>query len=149
MKVEKTEKIGKLWFEEMWSKPDLALADEIVDPLYKPNWISIPKSGPAQVKHEITYFRSVFPNLKYEVVNIIGEEDKVWIRYKGHGTHLGKAWGFEPTKKEVSFEGATILYLNSEGKVIDRWGAFCFYDILTELGVVPSLTELHKYFKDI
>ena len=38
--------------------------------------------------------------------------------------------------------GATILFIE-DGKVIDRWGAFSFYDILTDLGLVPPLWELH------
>ncbi|MFX0043559.1 MAG: ester cyclase [Candidatus Hodarchaeota archaeon] len=149
MKIEESEKIGKLYFEEMWSKPDLTIANEIIDPNYNPSWIQIDKQGPEQMKHEITYFRSMFPDLKYEIVELKGEEDKVWVRYKGHGTNLGKGWGFEPTNKKVSFEGATILYFNTKGKIIDRWGAFCFYDILYDLGVVPPFWELHKYFSGI
>ena len=54
--------------------------------------------------------------------------------------------GFHPTKKKVEFEGATILYLNSKCK--DQWGDFCFYDIFTDLGVVPPFGELHKYITD-
>ena len=103
--------------------------------------------GPEQVKHEIRYFRSIFPDLKYEVVDIIGDEDKVWIRYRGKGTQEGNAWGFEATNKVVEFEGATVLYINSEGKIIDRWGAFCFYDLLTELGLVPPLWELRAHLE--
>jgi len=144
----RNEAIGRRWYEEMWSKPDLDVADEIVDKEYNPEWVHIDAVGPAQIKHEIKYFRSVFPDLKYEIVEISGEEEKVWIRYKATGTQKGSAWGFAPTGKEVEFEGATILYLNSEGKVIDRWGAFCFYDILTELGLVPSLWELSKHLDD-
>ncbi|MFX0064460.1 MAG: ester cyclase [Candidatus Hermodarchaeota archaeon] len=75
------------------------------------------------------------------------EEEKVWIRYKGKGTHQGNAWGFEATNNYVEFEGATILYINTEGKIIDRWGAFCFYDILVELKLVPPLWELRKQLK--
>jgi len=148
MKKEETERIAKLWFEDMWSKPDLSIADQIIDPDYNPIWIHIDKIGPDQVKHEIIYFRTIFPDLKYEIVEMKGEEDKVWVRYKCHGTHLGKGWGFQPTKKKVEFEGATILYLNSKGKVKDQWGAFCFYDIFTDLGVVPPFGELHKYIND-
>jgi len=149
MKTEVTEKIGRLFFEVMWSKPDLNVADEIIDPEYNPSWIHIDKVGPAQVKHEIKHFRSLFPDLKYEIVEIKGEEDKVWVRYEGNGTHLGKGWGFEPTGKNVKIEGATILYINPEGKVIDQWGAFCFYDILYELGLVPPFSELHKYVSGV
>ncbi|MFX1390496.1 MAG: ester cyclase [Promethearchaeota archaeon] len=145
MKPKETEQIAKLWYHKMWSEPDLAIADEIVDPKYKPEWINIDKVGPAQIKHEIKYFRTMFPDLKYKIVEMNGEEDKVWIRYIGRATHSGKGWGFEPTNKQVEFEGATILYINSKGKVIDQWGAFCFYDIFTELGIVPPFWELHKH----
>jgi predicted ester cyclase len=145
MRPEETERIGKLWFEEMWNKPDLSVADEIVDDKYNPSWIQIDKVGPAQIKYEIRHFRSMFPDLQYEIVEIKGEDDKVWIRYIGRGTHLGTGWGFKATNKFVEFEGATILYFNSKGKVIDQWGAFCFYDIFTELGVVPPFWELHDF----
>ena len=149
MKIEETERIGHLFFEVMWSKPDLTIADEIIDPKYNPSWIHIDKVGPDQIKHEIEHFRSMFPDLIYEIVEMRGEEDKVWVRYKAHGTHLGVGWGFEPTGKEVSFEGATILYINSEGKIMDQWGAFCFYDIFYDLGLVPPFWELHKYYSGI
>ena len=128
----------------MWSKPDLDVADEIVDKDYDPDWVHIDAVGPAQIKHENKYFRSVFPDLKYEIIEINGEDDKVWIRYKAQGTQKGNAWGFEATRKKVEFEGATILYINSEGKIVDRWGAFCFYDLLTDLGLVPPLWELRE-----
>ena len=144
MSKEQNEAIGRRWYEEMWSKPDLDVADEIVDKGYDPEWVHIDAVGPAQVKHEIRYFRSVFPDLKYEIVEIDGDEHKVWIRYKASGTQKGNAWGFEPTGKSVEFEGATILYINTDGKIIDRWGAFCFYDLLTDLGLVPSLWELRE-----
>jgi len=144
----RNEEIGKLWFAKMWSKPDLALADEIVAKEYNPSWVAIDAVGPEQIKHEIKYFRSVFPDLAYEIVDILGTEQKVWIRYRGKATHKGKAWGFEPTNKRVEYEGATILEISPEGKVIDRWGAFCFYDIFTELGLVPPFWELSKHFNN-
>jgi predicted ester cyclase len=145
MKIEETERVGKIWFEDMWSTPNLKVADEFVDDDYDPRWIHIDKKGAAQIKHEINYFRSVFPDLIYKVVEIKGEEDKVWVRYSAKGTHKGESWGFKPTNKLVEFEGATILYFNSKGKVIDRWGAFSFYDILEDLGLVPPFGELHKH----
>lgn len=145
---ERNEAIGRRWYEEMWSKPNLDAANEIVDKDYDPEWVQIDAVGPEQIKHEIRYFRSVFPDIKYEIVEMIGEEDRVWIRYKAKGTQKGPAWGFKASGKEVEFEGATILYINSEGKVIDRWGAFCFYDVLNELGLVPTLWELNRHLED-
>jgi hypothetical protein len=140
-------RIGKLWYEKMWNEPSFELAQELVHPEYDPTWIFIPKSGPAQVIHEIKYFRSVFPDLFYQVIDIVATDSEVWIRYKGKGTQKGNAWGFEPTNKSVEFEGITILYVNSDGKIIDRWGSFCFYDILNNLDLVPKLWELNDLIK--
>jgi len=140
---EDNEHIAHLWYEVLWSEPKPEVADEIVHPDYAPEWIQIDKKGPAQIKHEIRYFRSVFPDLKYTIVETAALPDRVWIRYKAKGTQIGSAWGFPPTNKVVEFDGATILYIES-GKVVDRWGAYSFYDILTDLGLVPPLWELHE-----
>ena len=146
MTAQDNERIAHLWYEVMWSRPDPGLADELVDSNYAPEWIQIDKKGPEQIKHEIRYFRSVFPDLKYEIVETAALSDRVWIRYKARGTQLGSAWGFPPTGKTVEFEGATVLYIR-QGKVIDRWGAFSFYDILTDLGLVPPLWELRDHIQ--
>jgi len=141
---QRNETIARRWYEEMWSEPDLDVADEIVDKNYDPEWVHIDAVGSAQIKHEIRYFRSIFPDLKYEILDLIGDDEKVWIRFKGRGKQMGNAWGFEATGREVEFEGVTILYINSNGMVSDRWGAFCFYDILTDLGLVPHLWNLSE-----
>ena len=144
MTAQDNERIAHLWYEVMWSRPDPGLADELVDSSYAPEWIHIDKKGPEQIKHEIRYFRSVFPDLKYEIVETAALSDRVWIRYKARGTQSGSAWGFPPTGKTAEFDGATLLYIR-QGKVIDRWGAFSFYDILTDLGLVPPLWELKDH----
>ena len=147
MSSKKNIELAHTWYEQMWSKPDYDLADQIIDPHYDPDWVHIPKKGSEQVKHEIRYFRSVFPDLKYEIVDTIAADDRVWIRYKGTGTQSGNAWGFEPTNQQVEFEGVTILYVSKAGKIVDRWGAFCFYDILSDLELVPPLWELKDHLR--
>ena len=97
-------KIARRWFGSLWSEENLEVADEIVDPEYDPDWIEIDAKGPAQVKHEVRYFRSVFPDLKYEISDMAAKVDRIWVRYKGTGTQTGKAWGFEPSGKSVEFE---------------------------------------------
>jgi predicted ester cyclase len=147
MLKERNVEIARRWFKELWSEANLDVADEIIDRDYAPEWVQIDATGPAQVKHEVRYFRSVFPDLVYDIVDSVGQDDRVWVRYRGQGTQKGAAWGFEPTGKSVTFEGATILHINSEGKIIDRWGAFCFYDIFSDLGLVPPFWELSQHFE--
>jgi predicted ester cyclase len=148
MHEERNLAIAERWFRELWSVPDPDVADEIVAGNYAPEWIQIDATGPAQVKHEIRYFRSIFPDLTYEIVDAVANGDKVWVRYRGTGTQQGSAWGFESKGGAVTFEGVTIFQLDDQGKIIDRWGAFSFYDILVDLDLVPPLWELSKILGD-
>jgi len=134
----------KRWFYELWGDGQLAVADEIMDDEYAPDWIQIEKKGAAQVQHEVRYFRSIFPDLTYEIIDSTEQDDKVWVRYKGRGTQNGAGWGFEPTGKQVEFEGVTIFTISPNNKICDRWGAFCMYDIFADLGLVPPFWELNK-----
>jgi predicted ester cyclase len=145
MLLERNKTVAQRWFLEMWNEPDLSVADEIIDPDYDPEWVQIPTKGPDQVKHEIRYFRSVFPDLVYEMVDLVAQEDKVWVRYRASGTQSGSAWGFEATGKNVHFEGATIFTISDQSRIIDRWGAFSLYDVLVDLGLAPPLWELNRY----
>ena len=147
MASERNETNARRWFLEMWSKPDLSMVDEIISDDYNPEWIQLESTGPEQIKHEIKYIRTVFPDLKYEIIDSISTKDRVWVRYKGTGTQKGDAWGFEPTGKSVEFEGAAILCFNSEGLVIDRWGVFCSYEVFMDLGLVPPYWELSSVLK--
>jgi hypothetical protein len=144
MSFDNYRRLAERWFLEMWSKPAPDVADQIISIDYAPAWVQIEAKGPAQVKHEIRYFRAVFPDLKYEIKDLAIQEDRVWVRYLGRGTQLGRAWGFEASGRTVEFEGATILFINSEGLVHDRWSAFSFYDILSDLKLVPPLWELRE-----
>jgi hypothetical protein len=90
MSEENNEYIAHLWYEVMWSEPKLEVADEIVHPDYAPEWIHIDKKGPEQIKHEIKYFRSVFPDLKYTIVESTALPDRVWIRYKAKGHSMAQ-----------------------------------------------------------
>ena len=47
MKIKENEKIGRLFFEEMWSIPDLTIVYELIDLKYNPSWIQIDKIVPA------------------------------------------------------------------------------------------------------
>lgn len=135
---------ARRWFIDLWSQGNLTVADEIIAPNYAPDWVQIPKKGPEQVKHEVRYFRDVFPDLQYTIVDSAAFPGKVWVRYQGAGTQKGAAWGFAPTNKPVEFEGATIFTIDQNSQISDRWGAFCMYDIFADLGLTPPFWELSQ-----
>jgi predicted ester cyclase len=136
---------ARRWYEAMWSLPDYELADELVHPDYDPDWVQIPKKGPEQVRHEMRYFRGMFPDLRYQVIDCIAQGARVWVRYRGAGTQAGSGWGFEATGRLATFEGVAIFDFDGQGRVTDRWGMFSSYDMFTSLGLAPPWWELSQH----
>jgi predicted ester cyclase len=133
---------ARQWFEAMWSTGDEALADALVHPDYAPDWVQMEERGPAQVKREMRYFRGVFPDLSYTVVDHAADGNKVWTRTLGRGTQAGAAWGFKSKGQTAEFETVNIFTFAANGQVIDRWAVFSMYDLFHQLGHVPPWWEL-------
>lgn len=83
-----------------------------------------------------------FPDVTWTVLELIGEDSKVAVRYRLEGTHREKFQNILPTGKRIVSEGFAIFHLEN-GKIIrnvlitDRLG------FLQQLEVVPvDLTSL-------
>ncbi|MCY3412473.1 MAG: ester cyclase [Candidatus Heimdallarchaeota archaeon] len=138
--------IIKLFYEKMWSEGDLIITDQIIHPEYHPRDVGMPEKGPALLKKEIGYFRSIFPDLHYRIIEMVEDGDKICVRYQGNGTQKGNGWGFEPTDKKIEFDGAAIFTLES-GLIIDSWRSYCLFDIFVQTGHIPPLWELADALK--
>lgn len=133
--------IAKIFYEEMWSKPDLDIVDVIIHPDYHPADVGMPERGPTLLIKEINYFRSIFPDLKYEIVDLTQKENKVWVRYRCTGTQKGAGWGFPASGKSVNIDEVSILTIEN-GQVVDSFRSYCLYRMFSQLGHIPPFWEL-------
>jgi len=91
--------------------------------------------GLKQVEQGIMRLRMAFPDLHYTAEDIIAEDDKVVIRFRGRGTHRGEFRGIPPTEKKMTYTGIMILRF-VESKAVDFWGVSDVLGIFQQLGVV-------------
>jgi steroid delta-isomerase-like uncharacterized protein len=64
--------------------------------------------------------RAGLPDVQLTVEDIIGERDRVVVRWRARATHRGVFLGVPATGKAVSFTGVAIYRL-SKGKIVERW----------------------------
>lgn len=126
-------KIDKL-FDSCFNHHDLAVLDELVSPDYVgPQG----DKGPAAFRAVVGGLHTAFPDIHYTIDEVVGEEDRVAIRWHWAGTHRGTFRGIPATGKAVSTTGAAIFRL-SEGKIVsaaletDRLG------FLQQIGAIPE-----------
>jgi len=77
-----------------------------------------------------------FPDLEFNIEDIIAEGDKVVGRYSFSGTHKSEFAGIAPTNKRVKFTSIVINRL-ADGKVVERWVESNSFPLMLQLGVVP------------
>ena len=109
-------------YHQVWSEGKVMELDKILSPEFVCHFINgIEWKGIEGAKYSISSHRKSFPDWKEEIVDMIGEGDKVVTRYKSTGTHQGAFEGLDSTGNKVTiFE--TSIYRIADGKIVEQWG---------------------------
>lgn len=122
---------------ETWSQDDLTGLDSLVAERY--TIFSDP--GDAwegqtldrnTYRNRLLYSRRAFPDLVFEITQLIHERDRVAVIWNAGGTHSGDLRGVPATGKRLSFSGQTF-YLIENGKAAGHW------QIIDRLGLIQQL----------
>jgi steroid delta-isomerase-like uncharacterized protein len=110
------------FYEEVWGKGNLDVADEIFAPDYVRHdpRAADPVPGPEGQKRVAGDFRRAFPDLRFDVELILAEGDLVAARWTASGTHTGRWAAVEPTGRTISYSGANFFRI-SDSRVVEIW----------------------------
>lgn len=81
---------------------------------------------------------AAFPDLKWNVLEIIAEEDRVATLVLFEGTHEGEYLGKEPTGNRVRVHSVDVARVQ-DGKFIEHRGVLDELHLLAQIGVVPEM----------
>ena len=123
--------------EEIYTKGDLELADEVIHPDFLDHEPAHPEqpTGPESVKQTVRRLRSAFGELRFEVEDEIAEGDKVVQLVTISGRHTGPLMGREPTGKAFAVRHIYIWRI-ADGKITDHWGSRDDLGLLGQLGLL-------------
>lgn len=131
MTAEENKAVVQRLFEEIVSRGELAVADEIFAPDFF--WPQFKLRGPEGAKQWVRAFRSAFPDVHDTVEEQIAEGDSVMTRVTVRGTHLGTWYGLPPTGKKAVFTAIGVDRL-ADGKIVERYAIFDLAGVLRQLG---------------
>jgi len=138
MSVKVNKLLVRLLLEDDLSRGDEAIADAIIHPDFfdhtNPPGM---ERGPDGHKAIGRLFRSAFPDLNWQIDDLIAERDKVVARTTMTGTHLGEFFGIPPTGRQVSMTGVHVLRVQ-EGKIAEHWGSNDDLSLMRQLGAIPT-----------
>jgi predicted ester cyclase len=105
---------------------------EVIEELYAPE---LAKAA----KRWIAPFRASFPDVRMELVELIGEGDKVVGRFTCSATHLGEWLGQAPTGRRFERVDEVWILRLRDGRIVHAWSLEDTLGRLRQLG----LTDLH------
>lgn len=144
MPVDNKDVVRRL-YEEVWNKRRLEVAGELIARSHAVQLFDAADSGvgPEAYARNVTQFVRAFPDLKFTIIDMVAEKDKVVALWNISGTHKGEFRGIAPTGRKVSVDGITINQL-SEGKVMDSYVSLDLWSLMQQLGVIPSMGQPQK-----
>jgi steroid delta-isomerase-like uncharacterized protein len=89
------------------------------------------------VKQFMSKFYKAFPDNHMTIDDMIGEGDKVVVRYTFTGTHTGEYMGIPPTNKKIKMWALEIDRI-AGGKFVEGWLRFDTIGLMQQLGLRPA-----------
>lgn len=122
---------------------DLSVVDELVAENYVLHTTAGPDIGLEGFKQYLVTVRSIYPDLRITIDDMIAQEDKVAHRFTWRGTHQGGFEGVSPTAKLVTVKAIAISRFDG-GKIAEEWTIHDRLGLYQQLGVVPPSDKLGR-----
>lgn len=88
---------------------------DVLDELYTPRMAPV-------ARRWIEPFRTAFPDVKMEIVELVAEDDTVVGRFTCSGTHLGDWRGYPPTGRRFERVDEVYFFAIRDGRIARAWG---------------------------
>ncbi|OPH47288.1 polyketide cyclase [Paenibacillus ferrarius] len=75
---------------------------------------------PANYADHVREMLAVYGAFKLEIQELLAQEDRVYVRWKQTGTHIGNVDGFAPTGKTI-IEIASAVYRLENERIVEYW----------------------------
>lgn len=124
-------------YDEMFNQGNVDVAEELIAPDFinheAPQGLNM---GPQSMRKLVTWLRSAFPDLHFEIEELVAEGDTVVGRLTMKGTHHGEFQGIAPTGR--SFEQAQVHFVRfKDGKGVEHRAVRDDLGMMQQLGVIP------------
>jgi steroid delta-isomerase-like uncharacterized protein len=137
--------------EELWNERCLDVADAIFanDCVTHQLQSGLPADavprGPQAIKEHVRGWIASFPDLRFTIEQMLGEDDRVVTQLLMEGTHQGAWLGIPASGKKMQIRMFTIHRV-VQGKIVEDWVLVESLGFFRQLGVVPNTADLVSNF---
>ncbi len=137
MSVDANKAVIQRFYDDLFNRARLAVADELVAVDCRSH--AAPPgtpAGPDGMRQAVALLRAAFPDGRYVIEDLIGEDDRLAARLVFRGTHHGPYRGIPATGRRVVQAQVHVLRL-AGGQVVEHWAVRDDLGLLHQLGIAP------------
>lgn len=137
-KIDRNKKIADLYFNQVWNKGNTALLDSLLTRDYINHTPSAPTvPGPEGLKPIVLSIRKAFPDLHFDIKEVIAAEEYLTIRTIMTGTQKDTLFGIPPTGRHIKVNQINIERVKN-GKIAEHWRVTDELTMMKQLGVLKA-----------
>lgn len=137
MSAEENVQLMRRWFQEVWNEGRIQTVYELLAPdalARGQRGAEKEIRGPEEFDKFVQEIRGAFPDIKVEVEDVFGADDKVVLRWSGVMTHTGDGLGMPASGQTVRTRGITIARI-VDGQIVEGWDNWDQLGMLEQIGV--------------
>jgi predicted ester cyclase len=130
------EELFKVFIEEGFSKGDGSVFDKYSSPDFVEHQYGFYPPNASGVKKAIENLHRAFPDFSLTIEELVIDNDKVWGRMTGRGTHKNQFGPLPPKGKKFEITVIDIMKFK-DGKLVEHWGVADKLALMEQLGMKP------------
>jgi steroid delta-isomerase-like uncharacterized protein len=119
----------------LWGDADLDVIDEVVAADAVTHWGDSESSTVAAIRADAERYLAAFSDVRTTIDDLLGEDDKVVLRWSTTGTHTGSYGRVPPTGRVVTMNGIDVYRL-ADGRIVEAWSMWDGLAAYQQLGLV-------------
>ena len=129
--------IRETW-EDVVPSGDLDRLDDLVSPdLAERGRRPDEAPGREGLKQTMRWLATVFSDQRWEIHDLVAEDDVVVCRLTHHALHTGDLMGIPPTGRSVAYQYVHFFRFE-DGRVAEHWSVRDDMTLMRQLGVIPA-----------
>ena len=104
----------------LWADADLSVIEEVIAEDAVTHWGDSESSTVAAIRADAERYFAAFTDVSTSIDDLIGDDDKVVLRWTTSGTHTGPYGKVSPTGRVVTMRGVDVYRLDG-GRVVEAW----------------------------
>lgn len=128
------------YFNEVMDQGDYTNIDKLVSANYINHSSNLPNLAPGiqGLLVDIKGLREAFPDVHFDILDMVVSENMVAIRSVMTGTQTGNFFGIPPTNKPIKVDQMQFERIDSEGKMCEHWRVTDNLTLQQQLGIIPT-----------